>query len=69
MPLACKKIGSKPPPDPKQVGPCRRLTGMQTHLRPLALTVARSLAMVGLAALLILVLLPAAVAAQAAIAT
>jgi len=42
---------------------------MQTHLRSLALTVARSLAMVGLAALLILVLLPAAVAAQAAIAT
>jgi hypothetical protein len=41
---------------------------MQTPLRPIAWTVARSLVMVGLAALLILVLLPAAVAAQAAVA-
>lgn len=39
---------------------------MQTQIRALASTLARSLAMVGLAALLILVLLPAAVAAQAA---
>jgi hypothetical protein len=39
---------------------------MQTRYRPLAFTLARSLAMVGLAVLLILVLLPAAIAAQAA---
>jgi hypothetical protein len=39
---------------------------MQTSLRPIATTLARSLGMVGLAALLILVLLPAAIAAQAA---
>ena len=39
---------------------------MQTRFRPVASTLARSLAMLGLAALLILVLLPAAVAAQAA---
>ena len=39
---------------------------MQSHIRPLALSLARSIALVGLAALLILVLLPAAVAAQAA---
>jgi hypothetical protein len=38
---------------------------MQTPIRALASTLARSLAMVGFAALLILVLLPAAVAAQA----
>jgi hypothetical protein len=36
------------------------------HIRPLATTVVRSIAMVGLAALLILVLLPAAMSAQAA---
>jgi hypothetical protein len=46
----------------------QRLNGMQTPLRPIAWTVARSLAMVGLAVLLILVLLPAAIAAQAAVA-
>jgi hypothetical protein len=45
-----------------------RLTGMQTRLRPIASSLARSVAMVGLAALLILVLLPAAMAAQAAVA-
>jgi hypothetical protein len=45
-----------------------RLNGMHTRLSPIASSVARSLVMVGLAALLILVLLPAAVAAQAAVA-
>ena len=39
---------------------------MQTPLRPVAYAVARSTAMVALAVLLILVLLPAAIAAQAA---
>jgi hypothetical protein len=39
---------------------------MQTQLRPLAIAVGRHLAMVAVAALLILVLLPAAIAAQAA---
>jgi hypothetical protein len=44
----------------------RRLTAMQTQLRPLAIALGRYFAMVVLAALLILVLLPAAIAAQAA---
>lgn len=44
----------------------RRLTRMQIRLRPVAFTLARSLAMVALAVLLILVLLPAALAAQTA---
>jgi hypothetical protein len=39
---------------------------MQTRIPPLASSLFRSLALVGLAVLLILVLLPAAVAAQAA---
>jgi hypothetical protein len=42
---------------------------MQTMLRPIAVSVVRTLALVGLAFLLILVLLPAAIAAQAATAT
>ncbi len=42
---------------------------MQMQIRPIAMILARSLVMVGLAALLILVLLPAAVSAQVAIAT
>jgi hypothetical protein len=41
---------------------------MQTQIRPVAFTVARSAAMVAIAILLILVLLPAAIAAQAAVA-
>jgi hypothetical protein len=43
-----------------------RLTDMQAPIRPLAFVFARSLAMVALAVVLILVLLPAALAAQAA---
>jgi hypothetical protein len=39
---------------------------MQSQYRPLAIALGRYLAMVALAALLILVLLPAAIAAQAA---
>jgi hypothetical protein len=39
---------------------------MQRQLRPIAIALGRYLAMVALAALLILVLLPAAIAAQAA---
>ncbi len=42
---------------------------MQTMFRPIAASVARTLVLVGLASLLILVLLPAAIAAQAATAT
>ena len=44
----------------------RRLTGVQPPIRPIAFVFARSLAMVALAILLILVLLPATLAAQAA---
>jgi hypothetical protein len=54
--------------DSKHLGAMQRLNGMQTPLRPIASTLARSVAMVAVAALLILVLLPAAVAAQAAVA-
>jgi hypothetical protein len=50
----------------KHLGGSRRLTAMQTQLRPIAIALGRYLAMVALAALLILVLLPAAIAAQAA---
>jgi hypothetical protein len=50
----------------KHPGGSRRLTAMQTQLRPIAIALGRYLAMVALAALLILVLLPAAIAAQAA---
>jgi hypothetical protein len=39
---------------------------MQTQLRPIAIALGRYLLMVAVAALLILVLLPAAIAAQAA---
>jgi hypothetical protein len=39
---------------------------MQTQLRPVAIALGRYLLMVAMAALLILVLLPAAIAAQAA---
>lgn len=39
---------------------------MQTQLRPVAIALGRYLLMVAVAALLILVLLPAAIAAQAA---
>lgn len=39
---------------------------MQTQFRPIAMAVGRYVAMVALAALLILVLFPAAIAAQAA---
>ena len=42
---------------------------MQTMLRPIAATLARTLVLVGIASLLILVLLPAALAAQAATAS
>jgi hypothetical protein len=50
----------------KQLGGIRRLTGMIPTIRPIALSAARSLAMVAIAMLLVLVLLPAAIAAQAA---
>jgi hypothetical protein len=50
----------------KHPGGSRRLTAMLTQLRPLAFALGRYLALVALAALLILVLLPAAIAAQAA---
>jgi hypothetical protein len=52
----------------KQLAHDRRLTAMQTMLRPIAATVARTLVLVGIASLLILVLLPA-IAAQAATAS
>lgn len=50
----------------KHPGGQRRLTAMQTQLRPIAIALGRVFAMVVVAALLILVLLPAAIAAQAA---
>lgn len=50
----------------KHPGGSRRLTAMQTQLRPVAIALGRYLLMVAVAALLILVLLPAAIAAQAA---
>lgn len=50
----------------KHPGASRRLTAMQTQLRPIAIALGRYLLMIALAALLILVLLPAAIAAQAA---
>ena len=50
----------------KHHGGSRRLTAMQTQLRPIAIALGRYLLMVAVAALLILVLLPAAIAAQAA---
>jgi hypothetical protein len=50
----------------KQDGTLRRLNGMITTLRPIAAVAARSLAMVAVAMLLVLVLLPAVLAAQAA---
>ena len=50
----------------KQDAMLRRLNGMITTLRPLAAVAARSLAMGAVATLLVLVLLPAALAAQAA---
>ena len=54
------------PPRAKHLAMTWRLTRMQIRLRPVASSMLRTLAMVGLAVLLILVLLPAAVAAQAA---
>jgi hypothetical protein len=50
----------------KQEGGIRRLKGMITTLRPIAAVAARSLALVAVAMLLVLVLLPAVLAAQAA---
>jgi hypothetical protein len=45
----------------------RRLLGMQAPLRPVVFIVARTIAMVGVAALLILVLLPLAARAATAV--
>ena len=49
----------------KQDGAIRRLNGMITTIRPIATVAARSMLMVVIAMLLVLVLLPAALAAQA----
>ena len=49
----------------KHLGASSRLTGMQGPVRTFTFVVARSVVMVALAVLLILVLLPAALAAQA----
>jgi hypothetical protein len=57
------KIG---PPDAKQNRPSRRLTAVKRDASGLLTATLRIGLMVGLAALLILVLLPAAMAAQAA---
>lgn len=55
------------PSDPmKQAVAVRRLRAMHTPFRPIAFAAVKSLAMVVLAMLLILVLLPAALSAQAA---
>ena len=50
----------------KQDATIRRLNGMITTIRPIATVAARSMLMVVIAMLLVLVLLPAALAAQAA---
>jgi len=50
----------------KQEGAIRRLKGMITTLRPFAAIAARILALVAVAMLLVMVLLPAVLAAQAA---
>jgi hypothetical protein len=50
----------------KQDGAIRRLNGMITTIRPIATVAARSMLMVVIAMLLVFVLLPAALAAQAA---
>jgi len=50
----------------KQLGGIRRLTRMIPTIRPIALSAARSLLLVAIAMLLVLVLLPAALAVQAA---
>ena len=50
----------------KQDGPIRRLNGMITTIRPIATVAARSMLMVVIAMLLVLVLLPAVLGAQAA---
>ena len=50
----------------KQVAIIRRLTRMIPTIRPIALSAARSLLMVAVAMLLVMVLLPAVLAAQAA---
>ena len=54
------------PDSMKQEGGIRRLKGMITTFRPIAAVAARSLAMVAVAMLLVMILLPAALAAQAA---
>ena len=50
----------------KQDAAIRRLNGMITTIRPIATVAARSMLMVVIAMLLVLVLLPAVLAAQAA---
>ena len=50
----------------KQLSRVWRLTRMHTTIRPIALSAARSLLLVVAAMVLVLVLLPAALAAQAA---
>jgi hypothetical protein len=50
----------------KQLAIIRRLSRMIPTIRPIALSAARSLLMVALAMLLVMVLLPAVLAAQAA---
>ncbi len=55
-----------PPTSMKQLGPRRRLKGMNATFRPIALAAIRSGLMVGAAFLLVMVLLPAALAVHAA---
>jgi hypothetical protein len=50
----------------KQLAAIRRLTRMIQTIRPIALSAARSVTMVAIAMLLVMVLLPAALAVQAA---
>ena len=50
----------------KHGGGCRRLTGMHAPMRQVAFSTARIVALIGLAMLLILGLLPAVLAVQAA---
>ena len=48
----------------KHIGGMRRLTGMNGTVRPIAIAMTRTIVLVVIAALLILVLLPEALAAQ-----
>ena len=65
-PVRLPPASKNPEKSMKQVAWLWRLTRMQTTIRPIALSAARSLLLVVVAMVLVLILLPAALAAQAA---